>query len=185
MFVDVKDKGKEKMEKALKSLKKDLLTIRTKRANPSMLDKVTVDYYGSKLPIFKVANITTPDFKTLVITPWDKSSINEIERAIQKSDLGFTPINDGNVIRIVIPPLTEERRNDLCKLVRKLGEDTKVAIRNIRRELNDYLKKMEKSGELPEDLSKKNQDEIQKLTDKYIKEAENILLDKEKEILEV
>lgn len=128
-----------------------MVSIRAGRANPSLLDKVVVEYYGSEMPVNQVANISTPDPRTLLIQPWDKSVLPEIERGILKSELGLNPNNDGSVIRITIPALTEERRNELVKLVRKTGEDAKVAIRNIRRDANDTLKKMEKNGEIPED----------------------------------
>jgi ribosome recycling factor len=185
MVNQVKNQAQEKMEKAIQILKKDLLSIRAGRANPALLDKVMVEYYGSEMPIRQLANISTPDPRTLVIQPWDKGAINEIERAIQKSELGLTPSNDGNVIRINIPPLTEERRNELVKVARKMGEEAKVAIRNVRRDANDELKKMEKNGEIPEDVSRRGQEEIQKLTDRFIKETDQIIAAKEKEIMEI
>jgi ribosome recycling factor len=162
-----------------------LISIRAGRANPSLLDKVVVEYYGSEMPVNQVANISTPDPRTLLIQPWDKSVLPEIERGILKSELGLNPNNDGSVIRITIPALTEERRNELVKLVRKTGEDAKVAIRNIRRDANDTLKKMEKNGEIPEDTLRRGQDEVQKLTDQYIKKVDDVVADKEKEILEI
>ncbi|MBA4547415.1 ribosome recycling factor [Thermoactinomyces intermedius] len=182
---EVKKQAQEKMEKALQVLKKDLISIRAGRANPSLLDKVVVEYYGSEMPVNQVANISTPDPRTLLIQPWDKSVLPEIERGILKSELGLNPNNDGSVIRITIPALTEERRNELVKLVRKTGEDAKVAIRNIRRDANDTLKKMEKNGEIPEDTLRRGQDEVQKLTDQYIKKVDDVVADKEKEILEI
>ncbi|KFZ39716.1 MULTISPECIES: ribosome recycling factor [Thermoactinomyces] len=182
---EVKKQAQEKMEKALQVLKKDLVSIRAGRANPSLLDKVVVEYYGSEMPVNQVANISTPDPRTLLIQPWDKSVLPEIERGILKSELGLNPNNDGSVIRITIPALTEERRNELVKLVRKTGEDAKVAIRNIRRDANDTLKKMEKNGEIPEDTLRRGQDEVQKLTDQYIKKVDDVVADKEKEILEI
>lgn len=181
----VKNQAQGKMEKAIQVLKKDLLTLRTGRANPAILDKVTVEYYGSEMPINQTANISAPDPRTLLVQPWDKSILNEIERAIMKAELGLTPTNDGNVIRITIPALTEERRTELVKLARKMGEETKVAIRNVRREANDELKKMEKNGEISEDTSRRGQEEIQKTTDRFIKEVDQVVSDKEKEIMEI
>ncbi|MBA4544060.1 MULTISPECIES: ribosome recycling factor [Thermoactinomyces] len=173
------------MEKAIQVLKKDLLTIRAGRANPALLDKVTVEYYGTEMPINQMANISTPDPRTLAIQPWDKSALGEIERAILKSDLGLTPTNDGSVIRITIPPLTEERRNELVKVARKMGEEAKVAIRNVRRDANDEIKKLEKNGEIPEDTARRGQEEIQKLTDRFIKEVDQVVAAKEKEMMEI
>jgi len=185
MISQVKSQAQEKMEKAIQVLKKDLITIRAGRANPAILEKVQVEYYGTEMPINQMANISTPDPRSLVIQPWDKSALSEIERAILKSELGLTPSNDGNVIRISIPPLTEERRAELVKVARKMGEEAKVAIRNVRRDANDDIKKMEKNGEVPEDESRRGQEEIQKLTDRFIKEVDQVVAGKEKEILEV
>lgn len=181
----IKSDAKERMEKAISSLKKELSTIRAGRANPSLLDKIVVEYYGAQTPLNQLANITTPDPRTLIIQPWDKSVASEIEKAILKSELGLTPNNDGVVIRINIPSLTEERRKELVKLAKKTGEESKVAIRNIRRDGNDELKKIEKSGEISEDESRRTQDEIQKLTDKYIDEVDKVVSHKEDEIMEV
>jgi ribosome recycling factor len=181
----VKTQAQERMEKAVHVLKKDLLTLRAGRANPAILDKVVVEYYGTEMPINQMANISAPDPRSLVIQPWDKSALAEIERAIMKSELGLTPTNDGSVIRITIPPLTEERRNELVKVARKMGEDAKVAIRNVRRDANDELKKMEKNGEISEDTARRGQEEIQKLTDRYIKEVDQVVAGKEKEIMEI
>lgn len=185
MVEQVKKQAEEKMEKAIQVLKKDLLTLRAGRANSAVLDKVMVSYYGSEMPINQVANISTPDPRSLVIEPWDKSLLSDVEKAILKSDLGFNPVNDGRLIRINIPVLTEERRAELIKVARKMGEDSKVAIRNIRREGNDELKKMEKNGEIPEDIARRAQDEIQKLTDRYIKETDQTVASKEKEMMEI
>lgn len=182
MIEQIKKQAEEKMGKAVQVLRKDLITLRAGRANPAVLDKVLVSYYGSEMPINQVANISTPDPRSLVIEPWDKSILSDIEKAITKSDLGFNPVNDGKLIRINIPPLTEERREELIKVSRKMGEEAKVAIRNIRRDANDELKKAEKSGEVPEDLSRRGQEEIQKLTDRYIKEVDQTIAAKEKEI---
>jgi ribosome recycling factor len=185
MVNEVKKQAQTKMEKAIQVLKRDLASLRAGRANPSLLDKVVVEYYGSEMPINQLANISTPDPRTLLIQPWDKSVLSGIERAILKSELGLNPSNDGNIIRIVLPALTQERRNELVKIVRKTGEDAKVAIRNIRREANDELRKHEKAGEIPEDVSRRGQDEIQKLTDRFSKEVDKIVQGKEKEITEI
>ncbi|AIQ13317.1 MULTISPECIES: ribosome recycling factor [Paenibacillus] len=180
----VKKNAEERMEKAILSLKRDLSTLRAGRATPSLLDRIQVEYYGSPTPVNQLANINTPDSRTLLIQPWDKSSLADIERAIMKSDLGLTPANDGSTIRLSIPALTEERRGELVKLTKKFGEEAKVAIRNIRRDANDDIKKMEKNG-ISEDESRGHQENIQKTTDKFIAEVDKVLLTKEKEIMEV
>ncbi|BCU82075.1 ribosome-recycling factor [Polycladomyces abyssicola] len=185
MLEPVKKQASDKMEKAIQVLKKDLAALRAGRATPALLDKVVVEYYGSEMPVNQLANISTPDPRTLVIQPWDKSALAEIERAIMKSDLGLTPSNDGNVIRINLPALTQERRAELVKVVKKTGEEAKVAIRNIRRDANDEIKKLEKNGDISEDESRRGQDEIQKLTDKFIQEADKVVAAKEKEIMEI
>ncbi len=174
----------ERMEKAIASLKREMASLRAGRATPSLLDRVQADYYGTPTPVSQMATVTTPDPRTLMIQPWDKSAIDEIEKAIMKSDLGLTPANDGNVIRITIPQLTEERRTELVKLTKKYGEESKVAIRNIRRDANDELKKLEKDS-ISEDESRRYQDEVQKLTDKFIAEVDKVLAAKEKEIMEI
>ncbi|WP_134686230.1 ribosome recycling factor [Brevibacillus migulae] len=175
----------ERMTKAIGTLKKDLATLRAGRANPAMLDKVVVDYYGTPTPISQLANINAPEPRMLQIQPWDKSALKDIDRAIQQSDLGLTPSNDGNIIRIAVPPLTEERRKELVKVAGKSGEEAKVAIRNIRRDANDEIKKLEKAATISEDESRRYQESIQKTTDKYIAEVDKIVKDKEKDILEV
>lgn len=180
----IKKSAEDRMEKAIGSLKKELSSLRAGRATPSLLDRVQVEYYGALTPINQLANINTPDSRTLMIQPWDKSSVAAIEKAIMKSDLGLTPSNDGSMIRIVIPALTEERRSELVKMTRKFGEEAKVAIRNVRRDANDDIKKLEKNG-ISEDESRKHQEDIQKFTDKYIGEVEKVLAAKEKEIMEV
>ncbi|GKS09992.1 ribosome recycling factor [Paenibacillus chitinolyticus] len=180
----IKKNAEERMSKAIDALKRDLATLRAGRANPALLDKIQVEYYGAMTPVNQLANISTPDSRTLIIQPWDKSSMGAIEKAILKSELGLTPANDGTVIRLVIPPLTEERRSDLVKLTRKYGEEAKVAIRNIRRDANDDIKKQEKNG-ISEDESRRHQDDIQKFTDKFTAEVEKVLTGKEKEIMEV
>jgi ribosome recycling factor len=180
----VKQNAEERMEKALGSLRRELAALRAGRATPALLDRIQVEYYGAMTPLNQLANINTPDSRTLMIQPWDKTSVSAIEKAILKSDLGLNPSNDGSSIRIVIPALTEERRGDLVKMTRKSGEDAKVAIRNIRRDANDEIKKLEKSG-ISEDESRGHQDDIQKATDKYITEVDKILSAKEKEIMDV
>lgn len=177
--------AEERMQKAVAALKKEFSTLRAGRATPSLLDKITVDYYGTPMPINQLASVTAPEPRLLVIQPWDKKAVSEIERAILKSDLGLTPTSDGSVIRLAIPQLTEERRKELVKLIKKKTEDGRVAIRNIRRDANDELKKLEKAGEITEDELRKGQDDIQKLTDRYIEELEKVFQAKEKEIMEV
>lgn len=180
----IKKNAEERMEKAIGALRRDLSTLRAGKANPALLDRVQVEYYGAMTPLNQLANINTPDSRTLMIQPWDKSSVSAIEKAILKSDLGLTPSNDGSSIRISVPPLTEERRAELVKTSKKFGEDAKVAIRNIRRDANDDIKKLEKT-DISEDESRRHQEDIQKTTDKYIAEVEKILASKEKEIMEV
>lgn len=175
----------DRMGKAISTLKKDLASLRAGRANPAMLDKVVVDYYGTPTPISQLANINVPEPRMLQIQPWDKSALKEIDRAIQQSDLGLTPSNDGVMIRIAIPALTEERRKELVKVANKTGEEAKVAIRNIRRDANDEIKKLEKAATISEDESRRHQETVQKATDKYIADVDKIVKDKEKDILEV
>jgi ribosome recycling factor len=181
----IKKNAEERMEKAIAALKKELLSLRAGRATPALLDRIQVEYYGAMTPVNQLANINTPDSRTLMIQPWDKSSMSAIEKAILKSDLGLNPSNDGSSIRIVIPALTEERRSELVKMTRKSGEEAKVAIRNIRRDANDDIKKLEKGAGLSEDESRGHQEDIQKFTDKYIAEVDKTLQVKEKEIMEV
>lgn len=180
----IKKNAEERMEKAIGSLKRDLATLRAGRATPSLLDRVQVEYYGAMTPVNQLANINTPDSRTLIIQPWDKSSLAAIEKAIMKSDLGLTPSNDGSIIRLGIPALTEERRAELVKSTKKYGEESKVAIRNIRRDANDEIKKLEKT-DISEDESRRHQEDIQKLTDRFIAEVDKVLVSKEKEIMEV
>lgn len=180
----VLNNANERMDKAIAALRRELASLRAGRATPALLDRIQAEYYGNPTPINQMANISTPDPRTLLIQPWDKSSIGEIEKAIMKSDLGLTPVNDGSVIRIVIPQLTEERRAELVKLTKKYGEEAKVAIRNIRRDANDEIKKLEKS-EISEDESRRYQEEVQKVTDKFIAEVDKVLAAKEKEIMEI
>ncbi|MBM7094206.1 MULTISPECIES: ribosome recycling factor [Alteribacter] len=179
------NQAKERMDKSIESLRKELATLRAGRANPSILDKVQVEYYGMMTPLNQLATISVPEARMLTIQPFDKSSLADIERAIQKADLGLSPSNDGNIIRITIPALTEERRAELVKLVRRYSEDAKVAIRNIRRDSNDELKKLQKDGELTEDELRRSQDDVQKVTDSYVTTIDGIADNKEKEIMEV
>lgn len=185
MVKEAKNIAAERMEKAVASLRRELVTIRAGRAAPSLLDKITVDYYGSSMPLNQLANISAPEPRLLVIQPWDKKTVAEIERAILKSDLGLTPNSDGTVIRLAVPQLTEERRKELVKVVRKKAEEARVAIRNVRRDVNEEIKKSEKNSEITEDEMHKAQDDIQKMTDKHIEDVEKVLAAKEKEIMEV
>lgn len=182
---DVLNNAKDKMEKTLKVLSSDFAAIRAGRANPAVLDRITVDYYGTPTPINQMAAVSVSDARVLVIQPWDKSSLKAIEKAIQASDLGINPTNDGSVIRLTFPQLTEERRKDLCKDIKKLGEDAKVAVRSIRRDANDKIKNMKKESELTEDDVKIFDKDIQKLTDKYTDLIDNEVSAKEKEILSI
>ncbi len=182
---EIQNKLQQQMDKTIDALKHEFSTIRAGRANAQMLDKIRVDYYGTPTPINQVGSISVPEPRTLMINPWDKSAMKEIEKAIRNSDLGFNPTNDGEVIRISVPALTEERRKELCKQAKKASEDFKVRIRNERRDANDKLKKLEKEGEITEDDLKKAQDNVQKLTDKYTKEIDALLELKEKDIMAV
>ena len=178
-------KYEDKMKKTLSSLESELATIRAGRANPHILDKLTVDYYGAPTPLQQVANITVPEARMIQIQPWESSLIKGIEKAILTSDLGLNPSNDGKVIRLVFPELTEERRKELVKDVKKKGEASKVAVRNIRRDANDAIKKEQKANEISEDEEKTLQDDIQKMTDTYIKKVDGMVEDKSKEIMTV
>lgn len=185
MSKEVIQQTEEKMKKAVAAFRRELSTLRAGRANPSLLDRVTVDYYGAPTPLNQMAGISVPEARLLLIQPYDKSVIGDIEKAILKAELGLTPSNDGDVIRISIPALTEERRKELVKLVKKYAEEGKVAVRNIRRDSNDELKKLEKGGEMTEDDLRHYSDEVQKLTDKKVAEVDSIASEKEKEIMEV
>ncbi len=185
MINEIMEDAENRMVKAIEHLTGDFAGMRAGRANPAMVEKIMVNYYGALTPLNQMANINVPEARLLVINPWDKSSIAEIEKAIMKSDLGVNPNNDGNVIRINIPQLTEDRRKDLVKVVKKRAEEGKVAIRNIRREANDLIKASEKDKLISEDASKKGLDDVQKTTDKFIKDIDAILQVKEKEIMEV
>lgn len=177
--------GEEKMEKAINQLHREFGSIRSGRANPMILDKVIVEYYGAPTPLRQMSQVTVQDGTTLVITPYDKTILKEIEKAIIKAEIGITPNSDGICIRLPFPPLTEERRRETAKEVKKLGEDAKIAIRNVRRDMVDDLKKLEKSENLPEDAVKDNQDKIQKLTDKYTANIDSAVSAKEKEVMTV
>lgn len=177
--------AKEKMTKAISAYSRELASIRAGRANASLLDRITVEYYGAPTPINQLAGVSVPEARLLVIQPYDKSILGEIEKAILRSDLGLTPTNDGNIIRLTIPQLTEERRKELVKLVKKEAEEAKIAVRNIRRDGNDDLKKLEKNGDITEDEQRGYSDDIQKLTDEFIAKIDNLTKEKEKEILEV
>ena len=182
---EIQNKLQQQMDKTIEALKHEFSTIRAGRANSQMLDKIRVDYYGTPTPINQVGSISVPEPRTLMINPWDKSAMKDIETAIRNSDLGLNPTNDGEVIRLNVPALTEERRKELCKQAKKASEDFKVRIRNERRDANDKLKKLEKEGEITEDDLKKAQDNVQKMTDKYIKEIDTLLDIKEKDIMAV
>jgi len=173
------------MKKTVDVVKKEFASLRAGRATPALLDKVQVNYYGTPTPISQMASITAPEARLLLIQPWDKSTLPEIERAIMKSDLGINPASDGTVIRLAIPQLTQERRQELVKVVKKKAEEGKVAVRNVRRDANDALKAREKKGEVPEDELRRLQDEVQKMTDKIIKEIDQITANKEQEIMQV
>jgi len=185
MSDQVKNQARDKMKKSLAALHDDFNTIRTGRASASLFDKIRVDYYGQKTPLNQVATISTPEARLVVIQPWDKGVLSEIEKAIQTSELSVNPNNDGKVIRINIPPLTEERRKEYVKVAKNMAEQCRVAIRNVRREANDELKKLQKAGDLSEDLAKRGEEEVQDLTDEYIEQVNDFLEKKEQEILEV
>jgi ribosome recycling factor len=185
MIDSIFSEATEKMEKSVGALQKELTRIRTGRASLSVFDGVKVNYYGTPTPLSQMASLSVPESRLITIQPWDASSIKEIEKAILKSNLGLTPTNDGKVIRINIPPLTEDRRKDIVKQVNKICEDYRVAVRNIRREANDMLKALKKDGDASEDDVKKALDDMQKLTDDHIKQIDDIFKEKEKETLEV
>lgn len=182
---EIKKQTNEKMEKCITQLKKDLATVRTGRANPLILDKVVVDYYGAPTGLRQLAQVSVAEGTTLVITPFDKSIIKDIEKAIVKAEIGITPNSDGVCIRLTFPPLTQDRRKELAKEVKAMGETAKVAIRNIRRDMTDAVKKLEKSDNLPEDAIKDGVDQVQKITDKYTKTVDETVSAKEKEVMEI
>ncbi len=181
----VRKDAEERMQKALAALERDFGKLRTGRASTSLVDGLKVDYYGTPTPVGQIASVAVPDSRSITIQPWDKGSFALVEKAILKSDLGLTPINDGKIIRINIPPLTEDRRKDLVKVARKYGEETKVAVRNIRRDANDSLKKLEKEKTHSEDEIQKMTETIQKLTDDYVAKVDQQCKNKEKEIMEL
>ena len=184
MAVDFKD-FERRMNKALDHLEEEFGAVRAGRANPKVLDRISVEYYGSETPLNGVATISTPDARTLVIQPWDTKLLKDIAKAIQTSDLGINPQNDGRVIRLVFPQLTEDRRKDLVKQVKKYAEDAKVAMRNVRRDGMDYVKKLKKNSEITEDDQKKAEKDLQDLLDKYIKKVDTALAAKEKELMAI
>lgn len=185
MEPELRKKTSDRMHGAIEALKKEFGSIRTGRASLSLLEGISVNYYGTMTPLQQLASLSVPESRQIAIQPWEQRIIPDIEKAIMKSDLGLTPMNDGKLIRINIPILTEERRKQLVKVVRKRTEEARVAIRNIRRDANDELKKLEKDKHMSEDDAKKEQDEIQKITDSFVKKADEILEHKEKEIMEV
>jgi len=184
MIESIYEDTSESMEKSVEALKKDLKRLRTGRASLSILDGIKVDYYGTLTPLNQMATLAVPESRLITIQPWDVSVIKEMEKALLKSDLGLTPSNDGKIIRIAIPPLTEERRKELVKVVHKMCEDYKISLRNIRRDANELLKSMKKDGDISEDDLYKAQDQVQKITDEHIKLIDDCFKDKEKEILE-
>ncbi len=185
MYRPVIETAKEKMEKTREFYQRDMLSLRAGRANPQILDRIMVDYYGSQTPLKQMGNINSPEPRLLTIALWDPKAIPLVEKAIQKSDLGMNPSNDGKIIRLVVPELNEERRRELTKVVRKGGEEAKVAIRSIRRDAMEQFKKLKKDSQITEDDQRKAEDELQKLTDNQIKEIDKIGAEKEKEIMEV
>ena len=182
---EILEKADLKMKKCTEILKKEFGSVRAGRAMPSLLDKITVDYYHTPTPLNQLATVTAPEARLLVIQPWDKNVVAEIEKALLKSDLGLTPNNDGNVIRLAIPQLTEERRKELVKVIRKKAEESKVAVRNVRREANDLLKTEEKGGRISEDELRIYQEEINDITKSNIEDIDKVLSTKEKEVMEV
>ena len=182
---ELKQNADQKMQKSIESLKNDLSKVRTGRAHPSLLDQVHVDYYGSPTPLSQVANLTLIDARTIGVQPWEKNMIAPVEKAIRESDLGLNPASMGDLIRVPMPALTEERRRDLIKVVKTEGENTKIALRNLRRDANHHLKDALKKHEIPEDDERKAQDEVQKLTDKYVAEVDKMLAHKEAELMQV
>lgn len=181
----VMNQAKERMDNAIGAFSRELASIRAGRANASLLDRITVEYYGAPTPLNQMAGISVPEARLLSIQPYDKTTLGDIEKAIMKSDIGITPSNDGTIIRLAIPALTEERRKEIVKTVKKEAEESKVVIRNVRRDANEEFKKLEKNAEITEDELHRNGDEIQKLTDSYIKKIDNLAKEKENEILEI
>lgn len=185
MLDDVLKDAEERMAKAVEAVRRELAGLRAGRATPALLEKVRVDYYGTPTPVTQLATITVPEPRLLVIQPWDRSTLGAIERAIAKSELGLTPSSDGQVIRIALPQLTEERRQELVRAARKKAEEGRVAVRNVRREVNDLVRELQKQGEISEDEARRGQERVQKLTDRYVEAVDDVLAAKEREILEV
>ncbi|WP_022852451.1 ribosome recycling factor [Thermodesulfatator atlanticus] len=185
MIKELLDDAKRRMAKSVENFKDEIARIRTGRASVALLDGIKVDYYGTQMPLNQMATISVADARLIVIQPWDVSAIGAIEKAIQRSELGLNPVNDGKVIRISVPPLTEERRKELVKMVRKIAEEARIAVRNIRRDVLDDLKELKKEGEISEDDFYRAQDQLQKITDEYIGKIEKILEQKEKDIMTV
>jgi ribosome recycling factor len=185
MLPEVYQEVDHKMERSLAALRKDLSRIRTGRASLALLDGIVVDYYGTPTPLSQLATLAVPESRLITIQPWDKSQLGLMEKAIQRSDLGLTPVNDGKIIRLAIPPLTEERRKDLVKQVKKIGEETKIALRNIRREGNETLKSLEKTKKIAEDDLHRGQEQVQKIIDGFSVKVDEILQAKERELMEV
>ena len=185
MIDDILEDAESRMQKSIEALKNELTKIRTGRAHSSLLDHISVEYYGSDVPLSQVANIATEDARTLSVTPWEKPMVQVVEKAIMNSDLGLNPVSAGTVIRVPVPPLTEERRRDLVKVVKGEAESTRVAIRNVRRDANSDLKMLEKEKEISEDDERRGQDSVQKLTDKFVQEVEVVLGEKEKDLMEI
>lgn len=185
MTQDLVNDAQRRMQKAVEAAAHDFATVRTGRANPMILENIKVDYYGTPTPLNQLAGIAVPEPRQLLVTPWDRGQINAVLKAIQSSDIGLTPMSDGNVIRLNVPPLTEERRRELIKQLHKKAEDHRVAVRNIRRDVNEHLKEQQKKSEISEDQCKREQEEVQKLTDKYIAEIDKLAAAKEAELREV
>ena len=185
MYLDVVEKTRSGMDKSIESLKKDLLRVRTGRASVGLLEEVRIDYYGTPTPLNQIGTLTVPEARLITIQPWEKKLIPEIEKAILKADLGLNPTSDGILVRIPIPTLTEERRREMVKVIKRVGEEAKIGIRNSRREANEQLKKMEKEKQISEDELKRGEKEVQELTDKYVKKTDEVITAKEKELLEI
>ncbi len=185
MIADVKSKAAAGMTRALEAFKRDLGKVRTGRASLSLLDDLRVDYYGTPTPLNQVGALAVPEPRLITIQPWEKNMIGEVEKAILKSDLGLNPTSDGQVIRLIFPPLTEERRKEMVKQVKRMGEDTKIAVRNVRREANDNLKKLEKDKDISEDDLKRGEKDIQEVTDDFVARIDQVIADKEKDLMEI
>jgi ribosome recycling factor len=184
-YKQIKTNADQKMQKSIETFKANLAKIRTGRASPGILEHIMVDYYGNPTPISQVANLGLADARTINVTPWEKNMVAVVEKAIRDSDLGLNPATQGAVIRVPMPPLTEERRKELTKVVKSEGEETKIAIRNLRRDANEHLKRLVKDKEISEDEERRAQDEIQKLTDRYVADVDKLVLEKDKEIMTV